>query len=59
MDSTSKYTPCAEHSFTTLLRSTWETVDALRYQVLSHSREVAMCSKCGAIADPLDNQKEN
>ncbi len=38
-----------------LLTKTWQTVNALRYQVLSHSEQIAVCV-CGFVVNPW---KEN
>ena len=42
-----------EHDFR-VLKSTWQTVDYTRYQVLNHSKEILLCSKCGMTMKPLE-----
>lgn len=48
--------PAEDHDFH-LVVVTWQTVDHVRYQVLSHSKERLVCRRCGKIIDAFPELK--
>ena len=49
---TSSCTNLEPHDYK-IVKQTWQTVDYVRYQILNHSRESVVCSKCGDVVDPF------
>lgn len=44
------------HDYTKTTK-TWQTVDYAKYQILQHSKEILVCSKCGHVIDPWPKTK--
>jgi hypothetical protein len=49
--------PDCEHNFQ-IFKRTWQTVDYARYQVLDHSIEAAVCTKCFKILNPFQGEAD-